>query len=375
MPAPIGQHNAVIAKVRNPWLDVCRSLAIVMVLLSHGRHFLIPAWGDAAAFRIGGFLGVELFFVLSGFLIGGIAEQRFSRTAAGQAWVGRFLLRRWLRTLPVYYLFLAINAALIAAAILPGRLSSLAPFAIFAQNLAWSGPPVFGEAWSLAVEEIFYLIFPLGLYFFGRVNADRRRVFLTVTLLLLLVPLLARIGVVTMAAPSWDDGVRKVVVFRLDALMTGVLTGWLAHEYRLLERFRASVLALLAIGVLAAAIAIFFTYESTLNASHFGRVWLFPLVSFGCALTILAGLRETALPSYFTSTTKVVARLSYALYLAHMPVFHFVMHFLGNAPSGDISGALIRWMIFLIGSICAAALVEHLVERPILAWRDRVLPG
>lgn len=362
----------MILKERNHWLDTCRSFAIIMVLLSHGRHFLIPAWGDATAFRIGGFLGVELFFVLSGFLIGGIAERSFKQATAGQAWVGRFLLRRWLRTLPVYYVFLAVNAALIAATIVPGHLPSLVPFAIFAQNLAWPGPPIFGEAWSLAVEEVFYLVFPLCLLFLGKWNFDHRKAFILVTLLLLLTPLLARTVIV--AAPSWDEGVRKIVVFRLDALMAGVLTGWIAREYQIVEKFRASFFTMLAAIVLIAVVTIFFVFEATRNDSFFARVWLFPLVSFGFALVILAGLRTSAPSPIFGRATRLVARLSYAMYLAHMPIFHLVMRYFGSAHSGDIYGALARWMIFFIGSLCAAALVERLVERPILTWRDRFFP-
>lgn len=362
-------------KARNHWLDTCRSFAIIMVLLSHGRHFITPVWGDAAAFRIGGFLGVELFFVLSGFLIGGIVEQNFRRATAGQVWVGRFLMRRWLRTLPVYYLFLVINAVLIATAIVPGNLSSLAPFVFFAQNFAWPGPPIFGEAWSLSVEEVFYLIFPLSLYFLGKVHSDRRKAFALVIMLLLLIPLMARIGAVTVFTPNWEEGVRKIVVFRLDAIMSGVLAWWLVHEYQLLERFRASFFALAASIVFIVIVAIFFTLGSAINNNSFARVLLFPLVSFGCAMAILAGLRTPSTSSTFKRSTNIVARLSYAMYLAHMPIFHLVMHYFGNAQSGDIYGAFSRWIIFFIGSICVAALIERLVERPILKWRDRTFPS
>lgn len=359
---------------RNHWLDVCRSLAIILVLLSHGRHFLTPAWSDVAVFRIGGFLGVELFFVLSGFLIGSIAERSFRHANAGQSWIGTFLQRRWLRTLPNYYLFLAINALLIAASITPGRMADLLPFAFFAQNLAWPGPGVFGEAWSLSVEEVFYLVFPLCLLLLGKVVRSRRNVFVTVTLLLLLAPLLARICAVTFAAPAWDDGIRKVVVFRLDALMLGVLAGWLVHEHGLLEKASARWLALLATITIGAAVILFFTLEKTLNSSFFARVWLFPLVSLGCAMMLLSGLRMASPCPLLGRAADYGARLSYALYLAHMPVFHLIMHFSGSTPPGDPSGAVARWVVFWGGSILVAALVERFVERPILAWRDRRIP-
>lgn len=363
-----------IAATRNSWLDICRSLAIIMVLLSHGRHFLTPAWEQAAAFRIGGFVGVELFFVLSGFLIGGIAERCFIQTPAGQAWVGRFLIRRWLRTLPNYYLFLIINALLVANAVAPGRLSDLIPFAIFAQNLAWPSPPVFGEAWSLAVEECFYLIFPLGLYFLGKLETDRRKIFLALSIGLLLVPLMARWGAVAFATPTWDDGIRKVVVFRLDALIAGVLAGWLVQELQLQERIRSAAFAVAAALIMLAAGIAFFKFEQTFNASDFSRVWLFPLVSLGCAMTVLAGISAARPAALLDRATHYCARLSYALYLAHMPVLYGILHFTGHTPAGDGSGALFRWSAFIIGSLLVAALVERTIERPILDWRDRTVP-
>jgi peptidoglycan/LPS O-acetylase OafA/YrhL len=363
-----------VAESRNSWLDLCRSLAILLVLLSHGRHFLTPAWDAASAFRIGGFLGVELFFVLSGFLIGGIANRSFSQAGAGEAWVGRFVLRRWLRTLPNYYLFLIVNAFLIATAITPGHLGDLIPFAFFAQNLAWPGPPPFGEAWSLAVEEVFYLIFPLSLYALGRIEPDRRKVFLTVTIALLVIPLLARWGAVSMTAPTWDGGIRKVVVFRLDALISGVLAGWLVQEFVWLERTRTALVGVLAAAVVLTVVALFFVFESVLDESSFLRIWLFPLASLGCALTLVAGINSLVSNSMIARIANAGARQSYALYLAHMPVFHLIMHFSGPTQQGDTAGAVSRWLLFLTGSLLVSALVERSVERPILAWRDHAIP-
>lgn len=363
-----------VADTRNSWLDICRSLAIIMVLLSHGRHFLTPAWDNAAAFRIGGFLGVELFFVLSGFLIGGIAKRCFMQTPKGQTWVRKFLMRRWLRTLPNYYLFLVINALLIASSIAPGNLADLIPFAIFAQNLAWPSPPAFGEAWSLAVEEFFYLVFPLGLCLLGKLDADRRKVFLAVSIVLLLVPLMARWGAVAFSAPTWDGGIRKVVAFRLDALITGVLAGWLVQECHLQARIRSALFTVVAALVMLIAIISFFRLEQSFNDSDFSRIWLFPLVSLGCAMTILSGIGTLRPPGCLDRAANYCARRSYALYLAHMPVMHTILHFAGPTPANDGAGAFIRWMTFIVGSLLVAALVERIVERPILEWRDHAFP-
>ncbi len=358
----------------NAWLDVCRGLAIILVLLSHGRHFLTPVYADANVFRIGGFLGVELFFVLSGFLIGGIVERHFRQSSDDRGWLRNFLCRRWLRTLPNYYLFLAINLLLVASAVTPGRLADFVPFAFFMQNLAWPGPSVFGEAWSLAVEEVFYLVFPLALYFLGKLESDWRKVFLAVTLMLLFVPMLARLAAVSLASPTWSEGIRKVVVFRLDALMVGVLAGWLAHEYRLLDRLNPRLISLTAVAVLALAIALYFILGKAIDQGIFFRVFLLPLVSLGFAMAILSGLKTVCWPSALSRNANILARLSYALYLTHMPIFHLIRHYSGDTQPGDVHGAITRWSTFMFGSILLAALVERHFERPILAWRDRAFP-
>lgn len=358
---------------RNFWLDACRSLAIIMVLASHGRHFLIPAWEDATVFRLGGFLGVELFFVLSGFLIGSIAWSSF-KEADHNKWVLGFMTRRWLRTLPVYYLFLFVNAALVAAAISPGRVTDLLPFVFFAQNLAWPHPQVFGEAWSLAVEEIFYLVLPLCLVLSGRIFPNRRVAFLSVVALFLFLSLMARTIAVEISDPLWDAGIRKVVMLRLDSLMIGVLASWLLHETPPLNCSKGIATLVLGISLVTGIVVFFLLNESVLDTSTFGRVLLFPIVSTGCVLLIVSGLRWDSMPAVVGKPVEICARWSYALYLAHMPMFNIILWAQGSAQPGNTLGALARWGAFIAGSVCVAALVEQFVERPTLKWRDRVVP-
>jgi peptidoglycan/LPS O-acetylase OafA/YrhL len=89
-------------------LDLVRALAIILVLLSHSRNLLISFYPGLDFLKAGGFFGVELFFVLSGFLIGGILIKDI-QAGFDFGILKNFWKRRWLRTLPNYYLFLIIN--------------------------------------------------------------------------------------------------------------------------------------------------------------------------------------------------------------------------------------------------------------------------
>ncbi|MBU3736918.1 MAG: acyltransferase [Methylobacterium sp.] len=360
--------------MRNFWLDACRAAAISMVLISHGRHFLTPVWSGAEAFRIGGFLGVELFFVLSGFLVGSIVWRHFGDASSGAPWLKTFLARRWLRTLPNFFLFLAVNLVMIQSGFAPGNAVDLLWFPVFMQNLAWSHPAAFGEAWSLSVEEIFYLLLPLLLiaaqrYLPGR---DTARKFLIVVSAMILLPLLLRAIAVIWGDPSWDAGIRKIVIFRLDALMIGVLAGWLEHRYDVSRKIGAVSCAGLALALLAWIAWTFRQGPGFLDQDFIARVWLFPVTSLSFALLLLAGLWTVRAPQRGGPLIQTCARSSYALYLSHMPVFYLMAAIAGYPGEEDPAGAAARWVFYIVASLMLANAVERWFERPVLTWRDRV---
>lgn len=354
---------------RNPWLDLCRALAILLVLLSHGRVFLRDALPWTEVLRFGGFMGVELFFVLSGFLIGGILL-RVSRQP-GNAWLRVFYARRWLRTLPNYYLFLLLNLLLGWLAVRPGDPADAWRYALFVQNLFTPPPVFFQEAWSLAVEEVFYLLFPAFFLLVARLcGCTRERAILYAALAVIVACLAARFAVAATVI-SWEEQVRKVVFLRFDTLMFGVLLAWLhARDER---RFGAPAIAA-ALALFVACTAYFAAHtDRELNASLFAKTVFMSLASIGCAGLVIAGLRRR-LPTWLAAGSGLVARISYAAYLTNIPVAMTLVKLVPCCNIGLV-GAVALWLMFMMLTLGSAYLVHRGFEQPINRRRDRLFPG
>ncbi len=350
-------------------LDVLRASAIVMVLVSHARFIFLRYSPRIDLVRIAGFYGVELFFVLSGFLIGGILVDLLPSLSAPGA-LRTFWFRRWMRTLPSYYLFFLLNIALAAHYAIP-RQSAFA-YLFFGQNFAWRHPGFFGEAWSLSVEEWFYLLFPSVLFIAVRRSSAReaRRRFLGTALVFLAVPFLLRWWWVSRFDLDWAEDARKTVVLRLDAVMWGVCAAWVKAEFP--DWWLRRRAAALRCGAVILVFAGIYFLSRDADADFGVRTWLFSVVSFGFAL--LLPCFDSWDPSASGRWMRAVRRMalwSYSLYLCNLLVMVIVQRELDGMPRGLIGPDLLRCALYLGGSIGCAAAVYSVFERPILRLRDR----
>ena len=355
---------------RNDWLDLCRALAILMVLLSHGRVFLRPAMPWAEYFRFGGFLGVELFFVLSGFLIGGILI-RLSRKG-GTHWLKGFYARRWFRTLPNYYLFVLINVMLVWWGVRPGDLDVVWKYLLFVQNLFGPHPLFFPEAWSLALEEVFYLLFPAMFLLLGRLSGlSASRSILVVALAVIVVSLLARL-LVSASVVAWDEQIRKVVFLRFDTLMFGVLLAWVYDRHPRWLKMPGLAAGLMLIFV-ASAIYFALTPDAVLNESVFAKTLYLSLAPMGCAGLLLVGI-ERSLPGWLSASGIFVARISYSAYLVNIPVALTLVHLFGCCDNSPFQ-TLGMWLAFMVLTLVISHVVYEGYEKRFNALRDRLFPA
>src|SRR5438445_9764005 len=143
-------------RARQPGLDLLRALAIIVVVIYHAALFGFKLPGRVDRF---GWIGVDLFFVLSGYLIGGQLLAPLAREKSIK--LGSFFARRVLRIMPAYFVILAVYFLLPSWREYPEMSQPLWKFLLSVQNIALHGGTAFSHAWSLALDVQFYLVIPL----------------------------------------------------------------------------------------------------------------------------------------------------------------------------------------------------------------------
>ena len=338
-------------------MDTLRTIAVAMVIVSHWAHKLTTPW-------FSGFVGVQLFFVISGFLITGIlldarsqAETTgFARTSV----LKNFYIRRFLRIFPLFYATLAITY-LVGFPEVRASLWWHVPYlsnAFFATRGAWLGDV--SHFWSLAVEEQFYLVWPWLMLF-----TPRR----------LLLPLIASVVVFapTFRQVCYSAGVNGIAVAvmpfsSMDALGLGSMLALLQRNE---ARGQLGGLRFLAITAVVGSVVFcglnIAGAVRNLNAVLYAvLIALVPLAALGLVWLAASGLHGMAGRIMELSPLVYLGRISYGLYIFH-----------GFVPTG--TGKIfhfLRWPVDALGSkqwfalnlvvlIGAASLTWHFFEKPI----------
>lgn len=343
-------------------LDVMRATAITLVLVSHGGIWFAKQRLVFGIACVSGYLGVELFFVLSGFLIGSILFSWLTNPDSSTTLVS-FWRRRWLRTLPNYFLFLVINA--LVGVWFYHSWPPVWRYALFLQNFSSAPGQFFGESWSLAIEEWFYLVIPLLFVVAVRLSPKHfRGNSLFISCAVIGIVTIARGIYVVATEPMWMTGVREIVIYRLDACMFGVVAAWVKHFYPL--RWRQPSLIFL-VGGIAMLMAIAVSPFVLPRDSMFLQTAGFSFTSLAAAFLLpwLDAWMTTVRRGYFARVVVNVSLWSYSLYLVQMLVFQLVSRWLPN------SGAVSHVAAFAILCPLLAAVVYSFYEKPIMNLRDR----
>lgn len=339
-------------------LDVLRSIAILAVVFGHGATFLqnTPLKGFPYIFP---FDGVDLFFVLSGYLIGTILLKEINKKTFGVKSLIEFWKRRWFRTLPNYYLFLLINFIVVSSGFI---YTNISPdqinwrFLFFMQNLGHGFYGFFWESWSLAVEEWFYLLTPILLIVLLRIIKPKQA-FIITALAMLLLPVLYRLKLYNPGVSDfiYDIAFRKNILSRLDSIAFGLIAAWLLFYYKdHWLRFKwPSIIAgaLLFVGLI-------FYYQPF--QSWYKQILFYSLLPLSITLMFPAfsEWRKKGVGVFV-----FISKISYSLYLVHFLVLEIIQdHF-------NISG--LNYLLYWAGAIIISSLVYKYYELPMMNLRDK----
>jgi peptidoglycan/LPS O-acetylase OafA/YrhL len=346
---------------REHGLDLLRAAAILMVVSFHAGDL---SGTPAALYRVlaFGWMGVDLFFVLSGFLIG--RQVLKPRVDSPGRFLESFWTKRWLRTLPLYYVVLFFHAVVKPAVFHVPFKGSVWRFATFTQNYA--APLDFVASWSLCVEEQFYLFLPLVVVAMGRRRLPRWGWLVPLAASAVMRAFLWR--TLSASGPIGDRFQTQIhwpTHTHLDGLSLGLV---LAATERIWSAWPARRKR----GIATCGLLLWVATCVALGPSGRRTVWtavlLFPLVSAAFAL-MLVGVRGLVLPRLFHRVIESIALLSYGAYLWFGLVSRLV-----NRSSERLGG---NWPLevacFVAGTFAFACVTYHVVERPALVLRDRLL--
>jgi peptidoglycan/LPS O-acetylase OafA/YrhL len=360
-------------------LDVLRGVAVLLVL---GRHILYIPEGLPVSvtllfniWREVGWVGVDLFFVLSGFLVSGLLFSEYKRT--GELKIFRFLVRRGFKIYPSFYLFLAVTLITSSLYSLPSKFEVMRVVGetTFLQNYIGA---FWHHTWSLSVEEHFYFLLCLA---FVVMKSGRKgdpnpflslpRAFLIVGTFLLVLRILVAFG----NPPGTWRCTLGFSHFRIDSLFFGVV---ISYWYRFFPEWLSAQVNRYAPFLSAASVGVFLVpILFRLDQGYFMYTAGFTLLylGFGALLVrvLFVTVNRSGMFARAVAPLTLLGRYSYSIYLWHLLVY-FIIDRSPYAPE-TAERFYTATALYLVGSLVVGIVTARLVEFPALRVRDRFYPS
>jgi peptidoglycan/LPS O-acetylase OafA/YrhL len=334
---------------RNSTIDLFRAIAILGVVIFHFNNYL-PY----------GYLGVDLFFVISGFLVSGLLVKPYHEDKKIRFW--NFFLQRGFKIWPSYLAFLLLGNFVLYLIFKDSDPSQfmyfgeLKKYILFYKN--FSMEPVhmaFDQAWSLCVEEHFYIVFPIAIIILQRMQADKK--------LLFTLACMGIFGGIVFKLASFyfsNSGDTAFKTYnRMDGLAWGVLLHLVIHQG---VKWMQAIRSIWFIVAGALFFILMMIVELNTSSLFFHKVVVLSVTPF-CFFLLILGLYRYKLS--VGSPLQFVAYYSYNWYLWHPFVLVLIQHYFGLSLS--------TFLLYLVGSFLVAMLFTVTVEEPFLQLRRRVM--
>jgi peptidoglycan/LPS O-acetylase OafA/YrhL len=369
-------------------LDLLRVISITLVLCSHTSWIYPPSSSLLSkAVDLSGFFGVELFFVMSGFLIGSILFKQFLQEDYGFKSITSFLNRRLIRILPNYYLIIFLN--IIIGIFIGYSVSDSWKYFFFFQNFDSPLLPFFPESWSLPIKEYGYLIVIVLLFSFSKIfkNISKKALFLTVVLGLIVFFFVSKIyynnHTVNTTMLQWNLSLRSVVIYRVDTVLVGVLAGYFYCEYPVLwNKFKYVFVAAGLILSFVLLLCMGFFKFNIHDSPFFWNVLCLPLNSIALTSFLPFFSEWRSAPGYLRKPVESISKISYSIYLIHYSIVLFLMHHYIDSSRFSMLQFHFYSLAYLTITLFLSYLLFNYFEKPVTKllrtkkhslWRNRMV--
>jgi peptidoglycan/LPS O-acetylase OafA/YrhL len=347
-------------------IDFLRGIAIILVLFRHMEFSPIT--------HLIGWSGVDLFFVLSGFLVSGLLFDPYVKTGTVKPML--FLTRRGFKIYPLFYI---ITAGVVLMHQLTGfgtSVSNLVPELLFFQNYSEGINPI---TWSLAVEEHFYILLVLGVYLAAKAGKlQSKKGFHAFAITLLVYSLTARVFTSIRYTEFEFYTHYTPTHLRIDSLLFGVIIAWNYYFNRqwlmgFVQRFRRHLFVFAVL-----CLAPLFLFETdTFYMRTAGLSFLY--LGFGSLLCLFLYSHsfnrkfEMIVPGFIYNAISKTGIYSYAIYLVHIPVLNAIKRVVEGGMHLSLNNQVL-FVLYFAGSVLTGVLLFNIIELPFLKIRDRLFP-
>ena len=331
--------------------------------------------------HIFGFLGVEIFFVLSGFLIGDMLFKLFKSKKVSFKDLKYFWIRRWFRTLPLYFLFLIVNIliALSTGFELP---KSLWKYPLFLQNFSGTHITFFPESWSLSVEEYAYLLAPITLFLFymllqKALKVYKEKIFLLASIFLAVVFLISKVVYhinhddTLQDLEFWNSNLKAIVIYRLDAIFYGFILVYYFETYKgFIKKMRNKMLF---IGLVLLFLTIVFIPSFGMTIQKHPWYWnvaYLPLNSLAIAMILPYLFYLETSRAFIKKTIQNISVFSYSMYLFHYTCLLYLMDILIDFEGLSLVYRVFWALVYVFLTYVCSTLLYKYFEKPMTDLRD-----